>query len=204
MLSSTNNNLKKTIKIVKNMSKTKKSNSALYEILYIVSNKFSEDEVEKIDKKVEKIIKENKGIITNKESLGKKRLAYPIKKFDYGYYNLIVFDTQKLNIANIDRLVRQMREILRYCIVLNVPKQIIKKKIEPVVKPKKEKSQIVNLSDKEEDVDKTDKVTQEGKIKEEKKSTKDDKKSDKVVIDKTDQDNLDQKLDDIIEAKNLF
>jgi len=169
------------------MSKTKKDNLARYEILYIVSNEFSEDEVNGIDAKVQKIIEDNKAKVTKKTSLGKRQLAYKIQKFDYGYYNLIIFETERENIANIDRLVRQMREILRYCIVIN------------------ESDDVESLKSKE----------QSPKIKEKKVITKTNKKdspkpaapkpsSIKKTKDEEEKSGLDKKLDDILEAKNLF
>ena len=70
------------------MSKTKSSKIPHYELLYIVSNKYSEEELEPIKNKVNKIIEENGGKITFSEDWGKKKLCYPIKHFSYGYYLL--------------------------------------------------------------------------------------------------------------------
>ena len=235
------------------MSKTKKSNSGTYEILYIVSNEFSEDEVRGIDNKVQKIIEDNNSKIIEKESLGKKRLAYKIKKFDYGYYNLIIFDTGRENVTKIDRLVRQMREILRYCIVVNEDEKIEKRKKEDELKKKTKKEDRENKrkestpkpslaepkpSTAKAKVIKEDKVNLETPIlasnedkaqetdldkkKEIKKSSikTTDKKKTSVKVKDTDaknkpssdkatdiqegKDGLDKKLDDILEAKNLF
>ena len=60
------------------MAKNKTTENFYYELLYIISNKYSEDEVKPIIEKVEKIIKENGGAIISAEEWGKKRLAYPI------------------------------------------------------------------------------------------------------------------------------
>ncbi len=187
------------------MSKTKKTNIARYEILYIVSNEFSEDEVVEMDKKVQKIVEDNKAKILKKESLGKKRLAYKIKKFDYGYYNFIIFETERENVIKIDRLVRQMREILRYCIVVNnedyeSPKPKDEKEVKEAIEEEKSKdTEVKDTKIKDAKVDKDKSI-----IDEEKKDIKiKDAKVEDSEVDE-DKDNLDKKLDDILEAKNLF
>ena len=203
------------------MSKTKKSNEGRYEILYIVSNKFSEEEVKGIDTKIEKIITDNKAKITKKTSLGKKKLAYKIQKFDYGYYNLMIFETERENVNNIDRLVRQMREILRYCIVVNVDEEkFAAKTAEEPEQDKKKKGARKSFSKKPSSAPFAAKsapaaaktTTDKEEVKQavpESSDTKEkeDKPTKEVVSDKkTDdkKDNLDDKLDDILEAKNLF
>ena len=60
------------------MSKTKNSGATHYEILFIVPNKFTEDEAKTVSTQVEKVITENDGKITFSEFWGKKKLAYEI------------------------------------------------------------------------------------------------------------------------------
>ncbi|MFH1522407.1 MAG: 30S ribosomal protein S6 [Patescibacteria group bacterium] len=113
------------------MSKIKKENVSHYEMLYIISNKFTEEEAKEIDKKVRSIITENNGNITFSESWGKKRLAYQIKHFSHGYYYLFEFDLQRESLAKIDRTLRMSSEILRHQIItkeVKSTKQIEKRK----------------------------------------------------------------------------
>ena len=58
-----------------NMSKTKKSTKGHYELLFIVPNKFTEDETKQIIAKVDEIIIKSGGEITYREYWGKKKLA---------------------------------------------------------------------------------------------------------------------------------
>lgn len=173
------------------MSKVKKSGTSRYEILYIIANKFSEEEARDIDAKVEKIIQDKKGIIISKHDLGKRQLAYDIKHFKFGYYKLIVFDILPKEVFQVDRLVRMLSEILRHCIVnyVSVPvaslehykdtaKEVVKEGSESVEKEKAAEEVIIETEEKTEEI----------------KS----KKSEKPVKD------LDAKLDDILEAKDLF
>ena len=54
------------------MAKNKKSVTPHYELLYIISNKFTEEEIKPIIEKVSKVITDNKGEITYTEDWGKK------------------------------------------------------------------------------------------------------------------------------------
>ncbi|NCQ16330.1 30S ribosomal protein S6 [Candidatus Falkowbacteria bacterium] len=102
------------------MSKAKSGEQPHYELLYLISNKFSEDEVKPIMEKVNALVTANGGEISLSEELGKKRLAYPIKGFRFGYYNLVEFDMMGENLAKLDRALRLMNEILRQQIVVKV------------------------------------------------------------------------------------
>ena len=161
------------------MSKVKSGETPHYELLYLISNKFSEDEVKPIMEKVSSLIADNQGQITKSEELGKKRLAYPIKGFRFGYYNLVEFDMAGENLINVDRALRMMNEILRQQIVLKAIKTE-----EQIAQDKKIAEKIAARN-----------VEEEKAVKEKIKET------DK---DKVDLKDLDEKLDKILETDNLL
>lgn len=102
------------------MSKTKASGMNRYEIMFIVPNKFTEDEAKTIISRVEKMIEAGEGKIIYSEYWGKKKLAYEIKHNAYGYYQLYQFDLEGKNLAKLDNDLRLSHEILRHQ-VLRVP-----------------------------------------------------------------------------------
>jgi small subunit ribosomal protein S6 len=104
------------------MSKVKSDATPHYELLYLISNKYSEDETKPIMEKIHALITNNQGNITLSQELGKKRLAYPIKGFRFGYYNLVEFDMPGANLASVDRALQLMSEVLRQQIVTKVLK----------------------------------------------------------------------------------
>jgi len=104
------------------MAKNKKNEIPHYELLYIVSNKYTEDELKPIIESVNKIIKEKGGDITYKEEWGKKKLSYPIKHFNYGYYSLAEFNVEAGQVEKIDKELRMSSEILRHTIVTKIVK----------------------------------------------------------------------------------
>lgn len=161
------------------MSRTKSSEIPHYELLYIVSNKFSEDEVKPIVAKVNSLIVDNQGKITLAEDLGKKRLSYPIKGFRYGYYLLAEFDMVGESLINVDRALRMMNEVLRHQIIIKIVKTA-----EQVAQDRKIAEKIAARN-----------------IKEEKDVKEKIKETDKEKVDLKD---LDEKLDKILETDDLL
>lgn len=99
------------------MAKNKSEKMPHYELLFIIPNKFSEDEAKEIVKTAHAIITNNSGTITYTEIWGKKKLSYPIKSFQYGYYFLAEFDCLGEKINKINTELRLSNEILRHIIV---------------------------------------------------------------------------------------
>lgn len=161
------------------MSKVKKTEVPHYEMLFIVPNKYTEDEAGKIVNKVRDIIKENNGNITFSEDWGKKKFAYEINHYNHGYYSLFEFDGETASIAKIDRTLRMSNEVLRH--------QIVKKKVKTAEDVKQEEKIAAKV------VAKT-----EAKVKEEK---EEEKTKDKSKLELKD---LDDKLDKILETDDLL
>lgn len=157
------------------MSKIKSNKIPHYELLYIVSNKYSEDELKPIIEKVSKLIKDNSGNITYSEEWGNKKLAYPINRFNHGYYNLVEFDCEKEKLEKINKELRIDSDILRSQIVIkNIKTQ------EEINKEKKISEKIAAQAIKKEELE-TEKA--KGKV-----NLKD----------------LDEKLDKILETDDLL
>ena len=157
------------------MAKNKPSEIPHYELLYIISNKYSEDELQPIMQKVDKIINDNGGNITKTENWGKKKLTYQIKHFHHGYYNLVEFDVESSKIEKINRALRMSNEILRH--------QIVVKKIKTVAKIKKEKEISEKIAAKAVETKKLAKEKTKGRV---------------------DLKDLDEKLDKILETDDLL
>ena len=104
------------------MSKTKSSDRPHYELLYLMANKYSEVEIEPIKAKVATIINDHGGVITYAEDFGKKRLAYQVKGFHYGYYQIVEFDLDGPALSALENKLRLDNEILRHQIIRQVKK----------------------------------------------------------------------------------
>ena len=106
------------------MAKNKSSQLPRYELLYVVSNKFTGEETEPIAQKVEDLITASDGNIVYRENWGKRRMSYPIKGFQFGYYRLLEFDLPADKIQEINRYLRLSNDILRHQIIKRQPRTV--------------------------------------------------------------------------------
>jgi small subunit ribosomal protein S6 len=88
-----------------------------YELLYIIPNKFTEEELPAVQEKIKQLLAKFNLQITKEESLGKRKLAYPIKKSFHGYYQLVEFDAEGEVINNLDRELKLHEDVLRHQVV---------------------------------------------------------------------------------------
>ena len=87
-----------------------------YELMIIYDPSLEEDGItEELSKTISLIEKEN-GEIVDKEILGIKKLAYPIKHLDSGYYCLLNFDCDDKVISEINRINKINDKVLRHII----------------------------------------------------------------------------------------
>lgn len=170
------------------MSKTKKSGKTHYEILFIVPNKFTDDEAKTVAGQVEKIITNADGEITFREYWGKKRLAYPIKQNAYGYYGLFEFDLEGAKLAKIDQTLRLDANVLRH--------QIVIKKAKTATEIAREKKIRAKIDSK--------KAATEKKQEEKTKISSSSPAAAKFKDKKADLKDLDEKLEGILNAKDLI
>ena len=164
------------------MSKSKSSTLPHYELLYIISNKFSENEVPPIKETVEKLITDNQGAITLRQDWGEKKLAYPIKHFRHGYYQLLEFDMPAASIKIIANNLRLSDQIIRHQIVIKDPNAL-------PPKPARE-AQAVERPEVKPTAPQTELVSKKAK------TTADD--------DRVELQDLDDKLDKILDSESFF
>jgi len=88
-----------------------------YELMYILSSSVPDNEEPALTKQITDFIKEQGGEIIREEKLGKKRLAYPIKKTRNGFYVLIQFKIAADKVASVDHKVRVTQGIIRHLIL---------------------------------------------------------------------------------------
>lgn len=89
-----------------------------YELMYLLGSHVGDDQVPGITEQVKKFVEEAGGSDIRETHLGKKKLAYPIKKTRNGYYVVVDFLMQPQGVAQLDARVRsQDTNIIRYIIV---------------------------------------------------------------------------------------
>lgn len=88
----------------------------LYESIYIIKDTDTKEEYKEAFEEIKN--KLSKFEIEKIEELGRKRLAYPIKENEYGYYILIEFYAEtKEDITELEAYCRQNDNILKWIFV---------------------------------------------------------------------------------------
>jgi small subunit ribosomal protein S6 len=86
----------------------------LYETSFLIAPNLPEEETEKLIEKMAGIISENKGKMINVDKWGKRRLAYPIKKFEDAVYVFFVYKGDAEIPTELERNFKQTESIIRY------------------------------------------------------------------------------------------
>ena len=88
-----------------------------YELMLIFDASLDEKAIEDECQKIFSIIEKGDGKITNSTNWGGRKLAYPIKHNENGYYFIINFEADDKIIREIDRVNKINDKILRHLIV---------------------------------------------------------------------------------------
>ena len=84
-----------------------------YESVVIINPSVEEEKVKELSQKFTDIIN-NDGKVEKIEDLGKKKLAYEVKKNKEGYYVVINFEANSDLIAELERKYRNMDEVIKF------------------------------------------------------------------------------------------
>ena len=87
-----------------------------YESVIIVNPNVDEAGLKALEEKFTGLINEN-GKVESVENMGKKRLAYEIKKFKEGTYRLFNFETKPDAIDELERVYRITDEVIKFIVV---------------------------------------------------------------------------------------
>ena len=89
-----------------------------YELMYLLGSNVADEQVPTISEQVKKFIGDFGGSQIQETQLGKKKLAYPIKKTRNGHYVVVNFAMDTGGINKLDARIRtQNNSIIRYIIV---------------------------------------------------------------------------------------
>jgi small subunit ribosomal protein S6 len=87
-----------------------------YELVLVVSGKASEEEQKKILEEVKKTLS-SKGKVIKTDLLGKKALAYSMKKEREGYYIIMNVEIEGAVVSQLSQQLRLNKLVLRHLIV---------------------------------------------------------------------------------------
>src|ERR1051325_6687780 len=87
-----------------------------YEVLFILSPQVPEEEANTLISEFRKVGESTGATLKNEEAWGRRRLAYPIQKFNEGNYHLFVYESTG-SLAELDRRMKNSDRGLRHMIV---------------------------------------------------------------------------------------
>ena len=96
-----------------------------YEVLILTVPEITADESKTIESQFDRVIKEAKGTVISFEKWGKYKLAYPIRRNDYGIYFLARFEIETSLVEEVKSLLalKFYELIMRHMILQLDPKQ---------------------------------------------------------------------------------
>jgi len=96
-----------------------------YEIVVLIHPDQSEQVPAMIDR-YKKVVEDSKGTMHRLEDWGRRPLAYPIDKFERGYYYIIYFKAPAAAVKELERIYRITEEVLRFLTIKYETKKDIK------------------------------------------------------------------------------
>ena len=87
-----------------------------YESIIIINPSCTEEAIKALESKFTGLINEN-GKVESVENMGKKKLAYEIKKFNEATYMLFNFEAKPDSIAELERVYRITDDIIKFIVV---------------------------------------------------------------------------------------
>jgi small subunit ribosomal protein S6 len=88
-----------------------------YELVYIIRPDLEDDGVNAVNEKVGQWIANGGGTIVKTELWGRRRLAYPIRRYTEGTYVLQRLQLPPQSVAELERNLRISEEVIRHLVV---------------------------------------------------------------------------------------
>jgi len=88
-----------------------------YEIMFIVRPDIEEAEIDKIIETFSGYVTQGGGTVKQTEKMGRRRLAYTVRKFNDGFYILLIVDAPASLIHEIERRLRVSEQVIKFITV---------------------------------------------------------------------------------------
>jgi small subunit ribosomal protein S6 len=99
-----------------------------YETGFVLSPSLSEEETEGFIKQMAEVIAQKKGRMVKQDVWGKRKLAYPIKRFHEGTYVFFLYEGPGDVSQELERRFKQTDAVIRFLTILKDPKDNVRRK----------------------------------------------------------------------------
>jgi small subunit ribosomal protein S6 len=91
--------------------------SRLYEVMFIVRPDVEDEEADKLIESLGNTVKTGGGVIRSAEKLGRRKLAYQVRKFNDGNYILLTVEADGAVILELERRLRVTEQVIKFITV---------------------------------------------------------------------------------------
>jgi small subunit ribosomal protein S6 len=91
--------------------------SRLYEVMFIVRPDAVEEDVDKLIAGFTTSVTHGGGVVKNVEKMGRRKLAYMVRKFNDGNYVLLTVDANGAVVAELERRLRVSEPVIKFITV---------------------------------------------------------------------------------------
>ncbi|GGA69951.1 hypothetical protein GCM10011507_21890 [Edaphobacter acidisoli] len=88
-----------------------------YEVMYIVRPDVEEADIDKLIEGFEKNVTDGGGEVKSTEKMGRRRLAYTVRKFNDGFYVLMTIAAAGSLVGEIERRLRVSEQVIKFITV---------------------------------------------------------------------------------------
>ena len=99
-----------------------------YETGFVLSPGLSDEETEGFIKQMAEVVAQKKGRMVKQDVWGKRKLAYPIKRFHEGTYVFFLYEGPGDVSQELERRFKQADTVIRFLTVLKDPKDLYRRK----------------------------------------------------------------------------
>ena len=99
-----------------------------YETGFVLSPTLSEEETAQFVQQMAEIVAQKKGRMVKQDNLGKRRLAFPIKRFQEGVYVFFTYEGAGDISVEMERRFKQTDAVIRFMTVLKDPRDMARRK----------------------------------------------------------------------------
>ncbi|MGD0739887.1 MAG: 30S ribosomal protein S6 [Terracidiphilus sp.] len=91
--------------------------SRLYEVMFIVRPDVEDEEADKLIEALSTTVKTGGGVVKSAEKLGRRKLAYQVRKFNDGNYILFTVEANGAVVLELERRLRVTEQVIKFITV---------------------------------------------------------------------------------------
>jgi len=91
--------------------------SRLYEVMFIVRPDVADEEVDKLIAGFSTTVTSGSGVVKSVEKMGRRKLAYMVRKFSDGNYVLLTIEADGAGVLELERRLRVTEQVIKFITV---------------------------------------------------------------------------------------